>query len=113
MPSSGDLGLYYAKIDGKLVVTDQPSGIRGVKKGRESLSDSGNFKAAKDASGLPDKTDGFLYIDISSSIPYGEKLAQQRVPAEIARNLKPLRSALEYAASRTHELQVTFFLRIK
>jgi hypothetical protein len=113
MASSGGLGLYYAKIDGKLVVTDQPSGIRGVKKGGESLSDSEDFKAAKDASGLPDKTYGFLYIDISSSIPYGEKLAQQRVPAEIARNLKPLRSALEYAASRTHELQVSFFLRIK
>ncbi len=111
--ASNGLGLYYATVDGKFVVTDQPSGIRGAKNGGESLSDSENFKAAKDASGLPDKTYGFLYVDISSSIPYGEKLAQQRVPAEIARNLKPLRSAVEYAASRTHELQVSFFLLLK
>jgi uncharacterized protein DUF3352 len=107
------LGLYYANIDGKLVVTDQPSGIRGLKNGGKPLSKSAEFKDVADASGLPGKTYGFLYVDISSSIPFGEKLASQRVPAEIARNLKPLRSAVEYAASRTHELQVTFFLRIK
>jgi Protein of unknown function (DUF3352) len=111
--ASNGLGLYYANVDGKFVVTDQPSGIRSVKDGGESLSDSENFQAAKDASGLPDKTYGFLYVDISSSIPYGEKLAQQRLPADIARNVKPLRSAVEYAAAHTHELQVTFFLRIK
>ena len=35
------------------------------------------------------------------------------VPGEISRNLKPLRSAVEYAVARSHELQVSFFLRIK
>jgi hypothetical protein len=111
--ASNGLGLYYANIDGKLVVTDQPGGIRGFNDGGKPLSESARFKDAADTSGLPGKTYGFLYVDIRSSIPYGEKLAQQRVPAEIARNLKPLRSAMEYAASHTHELQVTFFLRIQ
>jgi len=111
--ASNGLGLYYANVDGKLVVTDQPGGIRGFNNTGKPLSESAQFKDAADASGLPGKTYGFLYVDIRSSIPYGEKLAQQRVPAEIARNLKPLRSAMEYAASHTHELQVTFFLRIK
>jgi hypothetical protein len=111
--STDGLGLYYTTVDGKLVVTDQPSGIRGQTRGGTSLSEAKGFKETKTASGLPDKTYGFLYVDISSSVPYVEKLAQQHVPAEIARNIKPLRSAVEYAASRTHELQVTFFLRIK
>jgi Protein of unknown function (DUF3352) len=106
------LGLYYANVDGKLVVTDQPQGIRGVKSG-PSLSDSDEFKQAKAASGLPDKNWGVLYVDIKTSIPYGEKLARQHIPAEVARNLKPLRSAVEYAASHTHEFQLGFFLRIK
>ena len=106
------LGLYYANVDGKLVVTDQPQGIRGVKSG-PSLSDSDEFKQAKAASGLPDKNWGVLYVDIKTSIPYGEKLARQHIPAEVARNLKPLRSAVEYAASHTHEFQLSFFLRIK
>ena len=107
------VGLYYANIDGKLVVTDQPGGIRGVKDRGESLSDSETFKDAAGAAGLPDKPSVLLYVDISSSIPYAEKLAQQHIPAEIARNLKPLRSAVEYAVSHTHEFQVSFFLRIK
>lgn len=107
------LGLYYANVDGKLVVTDQPHGIRGATGSGDSLSDSDEFKQAKDASGLPDKTWGLLYVNIKTSIPYGERLAQEHIPAEVARNLKPLRSAVEYAASHTHEFQVTFFLRIK
>ena len=112
--ASNGLGLYYANIDGKLVVTDQPGGVRGFRQGAgNALSDSAQFKDTADAAGLPGKTYGFLYVDISSSIPFAEKLAQQPVPAAIARDVKPLRSALEYAASRTHELQVTFFLRIK
>jgi hypothetical protein len=48
-------------------------------------------------------------VNIHASVPYVEKLAQQHIPAEVARNLKPLRSAVEYAASHTHELQITFF----
>jgi hypothetical protein len=107
------VGLYYANVDGKLVLTDQPAGIRGAKGKGDSLSDNGEFKDAKTAAGAPDKTWGLLYVNIKSSVPYVEKLAGSRIPAEIARNLKPLRSAVEYAASHTHEFQVGFFLRIK
>jgi hypothetical protein len=110
--AANGLGLYYGSVDGKFVVTDQPSGIRAVKRPGKSLSDSEQFQDAKSAAGLPGKTWGLLYVNISSSIPYGEKLAQQHIPAEIARNLKPLRSAVEYAASHAHEFQVSFFLRI-
>jgi hypothetical protein len=106
-------GLFYANIDGKLVVTDEASGIHGVKGAGNPLSKSQEFKDAADASGLPGKTHGFLYVNIHSTIPLMEKLSQEHVPAGIARNLKPLRSAVEYAVSRSHEFQVTFFLRIK
>jgi hypothetical protein len=106
-------GLYYANVDGKLVVSDQKAALRAAKSPGKSLSDSPEFRQAKDASGMPDKTWSTLYVNIHASVPYGEKLAQQHIPAEIARNIKPLRSAVEYAASHTHELQITFFLRIK
>jgi hypothetical protein len=111
--ASNGMGLYYADVNGKFVVTDQPQGIRSVKQPGKSLSDSDEFNQTKDASGLPDKTWSTLYVNIHASVPYGEKLAQQHIPAEWARNIKPLRSAVEYAASHTHELQITFFLRIK
>jgi len=50
---------------------------------------------------------------VAAGVPFAEKLAHHRIPAEIARNIKPLRSALEYAASQTHELQISFFLRVQ
>jgi hypothetical protein len=62
---------------------------------------------------MPDKTWSTLYVNIHSTVPYVEQLAHAHLPAEIARNVKPLRSAVEYAASHTHELQISFFLRIK
>jgi hypothetical protein len=111
--ATNGIGLYYADVNGRFVVTDQPRGIGAAKGLGKSLSESGEFQSAKDASGLPDKTWSTLYVNIHASVPYGERLAQQHIPAEIARNIKPLRSAVEYAASHTHELQVTFFLRIK
>jgi hypothetical protein len=111
--ATNGMGLYYADVNGKFVVTDQPRGIRAVKSSGKALSENDEFRSAKDASGMPDTTWSTLYVNIHASVPYGERLAQQHIPAEIARNIKPLRSAVEYAASHTHEIQVTFFLRIK
>jgi hypothetical protein len=106
-------GLYHANVDGKFVVSNKSGSLRAAKGSGKSLSDSDEFQQAKDASGLPDKTWSTLYVNIHTSVPYVEKLAGSHIPAEIARNVKPLRPAVEYAASHTHEVQVSFFLRIK
>jgi len=109
----GAVAGYYANVDGRLVVSDLPAGIRGVARGGKSLSDSGDYRDAAKASGLPGKTQGFLYVNVHTSIPFVEKLAQQSLPADVVRNLKPLRSAVEYAVSRSREIRLTVFLRIK
>jgi hypothetical protein len=103
-------GLYHANVGGRFVISTSKGAPKASGK---TLSDSDEFRSAKDASGMPDSTSSTLFVNISAGVPYVEKLAQQRIPAAIARNLKPLRSAVEYAASHTHEVQVTFFLRIK
>ena len=107
------VGLYYGNVDGRLVFTDAPAGIRGFKHPGATLADSDKFGSMKVASGLPDRTPGFVYIDIHSTIPFAEKLAQMRIPESIRRNLKPLDSAVEYAATRSAEAKISFFLRIK
>jgi hypothetical protein len=109
----GGLGLYYANVDGRLVLTDAPVGIRGFKHPGTSLADSEKYANMKDASGLPDATPGFVYVDIRSTLPFAEKLAQTRIPEDIRRNLKPLDSAVEYVATHTSEIKVSFFLLIK
>jgi hypothetical protein len=100
-------------VNGHLVVSDQKAALHAADGSGTSLSDSDEFQQAKQASGMPDKTWSTLYVNIHTSVPYVERLAGQHIPAEIARNVKPLRAAVEYAASHTHELQVSFFLRIK
>jgi len=105
--------LHYANVNGRLVVSDLPSGIAFAKTGGKSLAESPEYQSAAKSSGLPTKPQVVLYVDIHSTIPVIQRLGNGRIPAGIERNLKPLRSAVEYAVSRSHELQVSFFLRIK
>jgi hypothetical protein len=62
---------------------------------------------------MPAKTEGFFYVNVRGGISYGERLANTPLPEQIKRNLGPLRSAVEYVATRPSEVQITFFLRIK
>jgi hypothetical protein len=108
---AGPVAVRYANVHGKLVVTDLPSGIVFAKNGGESLSDSQDYQDAATSSALPLSPQVVLYVDIHSSIPAIERF--QRLPPDVKRNLTPLRSVVEYAVSRSHEFQVSFFLRIK
>jgi hypothetical protein len=108
---AGPIAVRYANVNGKLIVTDLPAGIAFAKNGGKSLTDSQEYKDA--TSGVPDSPQVVLYVDIHSTIPVINRFGGARIPAEVERNLKPLRSAVEYAVSRSHEFQITFFLRIK
>jgi hypothetical protein len=108
---AGPIAARYANVKGKLIVSDLPSGIVFAKNGGESLTDSQEYKDA--TSGVPDSPQVVLYFDIHSTLPVINRFGGARIPAEVERNLKPLRSAVEYAVSRSHEFQITFFLRIK
>jgi hypothetical protein len=109
----GPFQLDYANVGGKFVVTDLPQGITSLQAPSSTLSQSESFKDAVDASGLPSKTQGFVYVDVSGGIAMVQHLAHTPIPGSVARNLKPLRSLVEYAASKPSEVHVTFFLRIK
>jgi hypothetical protein len=111
--TTGEFAVHYADVDGKLVVTDVPAGIAGVKNPGKPLADSATYKDALRTSGMPSKTHGFLYVDIKAGTGLVESLSGTPLAGEISRNLKPLRSAVEYAVSRQHQLSVRFFLRIK
>jgi hypothetical protein len=109
----GDFRIHYGDVNGKLVVTDNRAGIANVLHPGKPLTSSPTYKDALETSGMPDKTHGFLYVDIRAGTGLVEKLSGERIPGEVSRNLKPLRSAVEYAVSRQHQLSVRFFLRIK
>jgi hypothetical protein len=106
---AGPVAVRYANVKGKLIVTDLPSGIVFAKSGGKSLTNSQEYRDA--TSGVPASPQVVLYVDIHSTIPALRRLG--RIPPDIERNLTPLRSAVEYAVSRSHEFQISFFLRIK
>jgi hypothetical protein len=108
---AGPIAVRYANVKGKLIVTDLPSGIVFAQSGGKSLTNSQEYKDA--TSGVPASPQVVLYVDIHSTIPALRRLGNVQIPPDVERNLKPLRSAVEYAVSRSHEFQVSFFLRIK
>jgi hypothetical protein len=105
--------VYYANVGKRLVVTDYPAGITTLSGSPAPLTQSDEYNGAKSAAGMPDKTQGFVYVNIRGGMSYAQRLMNTPLPGEVKRNLRPLRSAVEYAATRPSEIQVTFFLRIK
>jgi Protein of unknown function (DUF3352) len=109
----GDYNVHYANVGKRLVITNLAAGIRALNGNPPALADSKEYKAAVDSAGMPAKTQGFLYVNVKGGIDYAQRLSNTNIPSEIKRNLRPLRSMVEYAAAQPSELQVTFFLRIK
>ena len=109
----GEVDILYANVGGRLVLTDLPAGIAALKGDPPALADSEAYKEALRKAGMQPKTQGFFWVDIRGGVKLAERLAGAPFPKDVTRNLKPLRSVVEYAYSRPSEVQVTFFLRIK
>jgi hypothetical protein len=110
----GGFNIWYANAHKNLVVTNYPDAILNLQRQLSgNLSQNADYQDALRSAGVPSKTQGYLYVNIHSTVPLVEHLAQMHLPAEVRRNLAPLRSALEYEVARSHEIEVSFFLRIK
>jgi hypothetical protein len=109
----GKVALSWADVGGKLVISDLPSGIAAVKSPGKPLAANAAFQDALHSAGMPAKTHGFLYVDVRAGTGLVERLSGTKLPAAVSRNLKPLRSAVEYAVSHQHQLSVRVFLQIQ
>lgn len=97
----GTVALVYAVVDGKLVVSDMPSGITAVADTSTTrLADEPAFRDALAAASMPDTTSAFLYVNVAAALPVIDNFAQVAgtpLPAEVRANLEPVRSAVLYA----------------
>jgi hypothetical protein len=109
----GPFSVYYANVGKHLVLTNLLGGIKALKGGSKSLEQSDEYKGALDSAGVPAKTQGFFYINLKGGIDYAQRLSNTGIPGDVGRNLRPLRSAVEYALTRPSEIQLTLFIRIK
>jgi hypothetical protein len=96
----GAIDIYYGTFDGLFVVSDSTDSISGLRSSGDKLK----------VPGLPDKTNGFLYIDVEHALPAVRafaKLANQKVPTQVDANLKPLKTLVAYG-TRDGDVQSIF-----
>jgi hypothetical protein len=96
----GAVDIYYGTFDGLFVVSDSTDSIAGLRASGDKLK----------VPGLPEKTNGFLYVDVEHALPAVRafaKLANQKVPAQVDANLKPLKTLVIYG-TRDGDVQSIF-----
>jgi ABC-type glycerol-3-phosphate transport system substrate-binding protein len=111
----GNFAVHYGSVAGKVLITSGPTGIADYGQG-DHLSDSADFKEAKDAAGMPDSTGGFLYLDVKNALPLLEGLASlsgRSLPSSTTDNLRPLRSVLAWSNASGETRTFDAFLEIK
>jgi hypothetical protein len=112
----GRFAIHYGSVgDGKIVITTGLNGVADYGSG-SSLEDSGDFKEAKDAAGMPDSTGDVVYVDIKNLLPLLEgfaSLAGGNLPQDAVDNLRPLRSLLAWSEGEGDSRTFDAFLEIK
>ena len=109
----GSVSIFYGTFDGKLIVTDDSNAVRDFRGGGEKLKDDKTFTDATGAAGLPDSTNGWLYLDLKDAIPVVDALIQlggTKIPGVVADNLRPLRSFVAYASRSGDTETIKLFL---
>jgi hypothetical protein len=96
----GAIDIYYGTFDGLFVVSNSTGSIARLRSTGDRLK----------VPGLPDKTNGFLYLDVELALPAARvfaKLANQQIPADVDANLKPLKTLVAYG-TREGDVQSIF-----
>jgi hypothetical protein len=92
------LGVKVGVVDGTLVATNASSPEAALRAGSDHLGDSPDFEEAAKVAGMPDRTTGFLFVNVESALPLLSLagLAGADVPKELIENLRPIRSVVAW-----------------
>jgi hypothetical protein len=102
----GKIDIYYGTFDGLLVVSDSTDSVSALRASGDKLK----------VVGLPEQTNGFLYIDFEHALPAVRefaKLANQKVPAQVTTNLKPLKTLVVYGTRDDDVQSIVVLLRLR
>jgi hypothetical protein len=102
----GKIDIYYGTFDGLLVVSDSTDSVSALRTNGDKLK----------VLGLPEQTNGFVYIDFEHALPAVRefaKLANQKVPAQFTTNLKPLKTLVVYGTRDGDVQTIVALLRLR
>jgi len=110
------VSLYYAIFGGKVVISNRAKGVSDLTGGINRLADDPVFTSAQQGAKMPDKTSGFLYVNLKDGLPLLLDFLKSRgtaIPSEVTANTAPLQSALLYATQDGDTFRVNGFVGIK
>jgi hypothetical protein len=71
----GGIRLSHAEVGSALVVSTSQQAVDAFSGGGPKLSGDATFEDAQQASGMPDRTTGFAYVDLKDAVPLVQGLA--------------------------------------
>jgi hypothetical protein len=111
----GRISLFWGVQDGDFIVTNSRQAFGDLHGGGAKLADDSTYNEAKSQSGAPDATDGFLYVNLTTTVQTIESFAQaagSKLPPEVENNLQPLHTAMIWATNNGTVEKSTVFVGI-
>lgn len=112
IPVSPPVSLYWAAFDGHLVLSSSRDGIAQLRQDDERLADDRDFRDALERAGVPEETNGFVYVNLHDAIPYVLGLVGAGVPDVVRANLEPLDNLVLYGSKDGRTLKFAGFLGV-
>jgi hypothetical protein len=112
----GPVSIYYGADGKRVVVSDTQQAFLDLKGKGSRLADDPTFKEALKAGGMPEQTNGFLYVNLKDAIPLLTSFAQLAggsIDPQTRENLRPLRAVVAWEAADGGNGEATLFLEIK
>ena len=108
------LGAKVGVVDGRLVATNAASPEAALQ-GSDHLADSADFQEAAKLAGMPDKTTGFLFVNVADAVPLLSLagLAGADIPKELIENLRPIRSVVAWGEPEGTTSTNTIFVHVE
>ena len=110
----GALALSHAVVGGDLVVSTSQQAVDAFKGTGQKLADDGAFREATSAAGMPDRTTGFVYVNLKDALPALQGLASLAGAALPVGDLSALRTLTAYGSgSNGDHSSFTAFLEVR
>jgi hypothetical protein len=116
-PTGSKISIDYAVTKGMLVVTDSRSALGRIGGSGKKLADDPLFKDARSGAKAPDKTTGFVYVNLHAAVPAILSFLPPSTPAsdlaQVRANTAPLQSVFFYGTKDGDVTRSAGFLEIK
>lgn len=108
----GETVVFFAAVGDHLVISNSEAGLVDFDSGTP-LSEDPSFQEAQEASGMPDETAGFVFVDVAEARRFATLVPGIDIDQESLAALEPLGDVVLWAAPDGDDARFTGLIRIK